>query len=201
MAQTAIRGKATGASARTTRAGTATIGDGTLARRLRAELAGEVLFDAFSRGRSSTDASIYQIEPIGVVVPREPEDVVRTIQIAAEEGVPVLPRGAGTSQCGQTVGAALVVDVSKHLNHVRDFDGSARRITVQPGLVLDRLNAFLEPHGLMFPVDVSTSSRAVRPGGQGAPSPFAAAGTSANRARVPSARSASMVATLARMVP
>jgi len=135
-------------------------GDSALARRLRRELEGEVLFDAFSRGRYSTDASIYQIEPIGVVVPRGPEDVVRAIQIARDAGVPVLPRGGGTSQCGQTVGEALVVDVSKHLKRVLDFDGSARRVTVQPGLVLDQLNAFLKPHNLMFPVDVSTSSRA-----------------------------------------
>jgi len=135
-------------------------GDSALAQRLRRELDGEVLFDAFSRGRYSTDASIYQIEPIGVVVPRGPEDVVRTIQIARDAGVPVLPRGGGTSQCGQTVGEALVVDVSKHLNRVLDFDAEARRVTVQPGLVLDRLNAFLKPHDLMFPVDVSTSSRA-----------------------------------------
>ncbi len=135
-------------------------GDSGLARRLRRELEGEVLFDAFSRGRYSTDASIYQIEPIGVVVPRGPEDVVRAIEIARDAGVPVLPRGGGTSQCGQTVGEALVVDVSKHLNKVLDFDGETRRATVQPGLVLDQFNAFLKPHNLMFPVDVSTSSRA-----------------------------------------
>ena len=135
-------------------------GDAALAQRLRTEIEGEVLFDAFSRGHYATDASIYQIEPIGVVVPRGVQDVVRALQIAAEEQVPVLPRGAGTSQCGQTVAEALVVDVSKHLNQVLDFDGSARRVTVQPGVVLDRLNAFLKPHGLMFPVDVSTSSRA-----------------------------------------
>jgi FAD/FMN-containing dehydrogenase len=120
------------------------IGDSALAARLRRELEGEVLFDAFSRGRYSTDASVY----------------VRTIQIAAEEGVPVLPRGGGTSQCGQTVAEAIVVDVSKHLDAVKDFDPEARRVTVQPGLVLDRLNAVLQPHGLMFPVDVSTASRA-----------------------------------------
>ena len=134
--------------------------DSALARRLRHELEGEVLFDAFSRGRYATDASIYQIEPIGVVVPRGPEDVVRAIQIARDAGVPILPRGGGTSQCGQTVGEALVVDVSKHLDQVLDFDPLVRRVTVQPGLVLDRLNAFLKPHNLMFPVDVSTSSRA-----------------------------------------
>ncbi len=136
------------------------IGDSTLARRLSREIAGEVLFDAFSRGRYSTDASIYQIEPIGVVVPRDEQDVRRCIQVAAEEGIPLLPRGGGTSQCGQTVGEALIVDVSKHLNRVLEIDAEARRARVQPGLVLDHLNAALKPHGLFFPVDVSTSSRA-----------------------------------------
>jgi FAD/FMN-containing dehydrogenase/Fe-S oxidoreductase len=136
------------------------VGDPALAARLRRELEGEVLFDAFSRGRYSTDASVYQIEPLGVVVPRSEQDVVRTIQIAAEQGLPVLPRGGGTSQCGQTVAEAIVVDVSKHLDAILDFDPEGRRVTVQPGLVLDRLNAFLAPHGLMFPVDVSTASRA-----------------------------------------
>ena len=80
------------------------IGDSALAERLRRELKGEVLFDAFSRGRYSTDASIYQIEPIGVVAPRDEQDVEIALQIAADEGIPVLPRGGGTSQCGQTVG-------------------------------------------------------------------------------------------------
>ena len=136
------------------------IGDPALAARLRREVEGEVLFDAFSRGRYSTDASIYQIEPLGVVVPRSKADIVRTIQIAADEGVPVLPRGGGTSQCGQTVAEAIVIDVSKHLARVKDFDPEARRITVQPGLVLDHLNSHLKPYGLMFPVDVSTGSRA-----------------------------------------
>ncbi len=83
-----------------------------LAARLSRALEGEVLFDRFSRGRYATDASHYQIEPIGVVVPRTDDDVVRTIEIAAEAGVPVLPRGAGTSQCGQTVGESVVFDVS-----------------------------------------------------------------------------------------
>src|SRR3954453_23362405 len=86
-----------------------------LAGRLRRELEGEVLFDAFSRGRYSTDASIYQIDPIGVVIPRHEQDVIRALQIAADAGVPVLPRGTGTSQCGQTVGHALVIDDSKYL--------------------------------------------------------------------------------------
>src|SRR3546814_11151484 len=127
------------------------IGDSGLATRLRRELEGEVLFDAFTRGRYSTDASHYQIEPIGVVVPKSEEDIARAIAIAAEEGVPVLPRGGGTSQCGQTVGEALVVDVSKHLAKVVDFDPEARRALVPPGLLLDRPTPFLTPPGLLFP--------------------------------------------------
>ena len=135
-------------------------GDSALAARLRRELEGEVLFDAFSRGLYSTDASIYQIEPIGVVVPKSAADITAAIQIAEEHGVPVLPRGAGTSQCGQTVGEALVVDTSKHLDNVVAFDADARTVTVQPGVVLDRLNRWLKPHGLFFPVDVSPANRA-----------------------------------------
>ena len=131
-----------------------------LARRLQAEIEGEVYFDVLSRGRYSTDASMYQVFPIGVVVPRHAEDVVCAMQIAAENGVPVLPRGAGTSQCGQTVGEALVLDGSKYLTSVRHFEPVERKITVEPGIVLDLLNRYLEPHGLFFPVDVSTSSRA-----------------------------------------
>ena len=132
----------------------------TLARKLRREIRGEVLFDAASRGRYSTDASIYQIEPVGVVVPRDDNDALAALQIGIEAGVPVLPRGGGTSQCGQTVGAALVLDVSKHLNEIITFDRDARRVVVQPGIVLDHLNAWLKPHGLWFPVDVSTSAQA-----------------------------------------
>ncbi len=131
-----------------------------LEKRLFKEVDGEVLFDAFSRGRYSTDASIYQIDPVGVVVPRTPEAARIALQIAVAEGVPILARGAGTSQCGQTVGAALVIDNSKHLNQVIAFDAQAREVTVQPGVVLDRLNAFLRPHGLWFPVDVSTGAQA-----------------------------------------
>jgi len=135
-------------------------GDPALAARLRRELEGDVLFDAFSRGRYSTDASIYQVEPIGVVVPKTEQDALIALQVAREEGVPVLPRGGGTSQCGQTVGPALVIDASKHLNQMLDLDVEGRRVTVQPGLVLDSLNAKLRSHGLFFPVDVSTSAQA-----------------------------------------
>jgi len=135
-------------------------GDPALAERLRRHADAEVLFDAASRGRYATDASIYQVEPVGVVVPRNEEAVRAIVAIAAEEGVPVLPRGAGSSQCGQTVGAALVIDGSKHLDRVCELDVEGRSAIVQPGLVLDSLNAQLRPHGLWFPVDVSTSAQA-----------------------------------------
>jgi FAD/FMN-containing dehydrogenase/Fe-S oxidoreductase len=128
--------------------------------RLRRETSGEVLFDAFSRGRYSTDASIYQIEPLGVVVPRIRADAAAAIAIAREEGVPVLPRGGGTSQCGQTVARALVIDCSKYLDRVISVDVEARRARVEPGVVLDRLNRQLRQHRLFFPVDPSTASRA-----------------------------------------
>src|SRR4051812_2522048 len=129
-----------------------------LAERLRRELDAEVLFDRASRGRYSTDASIYQLEPIGIVVPRTEEAARTAIAIAAEEGVPLLPRGAGSSQCGQAVGEALLIDHTKYLNKVLEVDGD--RAVVQPGVVLDALNTYLRPKGLWFPVDVSTSAQA-----------------------------------------
>lgn len=131
-----------------------------LARRLAAETEGEVLFDAASRGRYATDASIYQIMPAGVLVPKTERDIATAIDIARDLKVPVLARGGGTSQCGQTTGAALVIDNSKHFRRVLDIDVEARRATVEPGIVLDHLNAQLKPHGLWFPVDVSTSAQA-----------------------------------------
>ena len=131
-----------------------------LAQRLRAHTQGEVMFDAPSRGRYATDASIYQIMPIGVFVPSTTQDVATALDIARDLNAPVLARGGGTSQCGQTTGAALVIDTSKHLRKVLSFDKDAMTVTVEPGLVLDHLNAFLKPHGLWFPVDVSTSAQA-----------------------------------------
>ena len=134
--------------------------DTELAHRLRAETQGEVLFDAASRGRYATDASIYQVMPTGVFVPTTPQDVATAIAIARELRAPVLARGGGTSQCGQTTGAALVIDTSKHLRQVLAFDKDAMTVEVEPGLVLDHLNVVLKPHGLWFPVDVSTSAQA-----------------------------------------
>src|SRR2546421_10834654 len=129
-----------------------------LAARLRKELDAEVLFDAASRGRYSTDASIYQVEPLGIVVPRSEEAARAAISIASGAGVPLLPRGAGSSQCGQAVGAALMIDHTKYLHRVLEVDGE--RALVQPGVVLDALNAALRAKGLWFPVDVSTSAQA-----------------------------------------
>jgi FAD/FMN-containing dehydrogenase/Fe-S oxidoreductase len=129
-----------------------------LAARLRKELDAEILFDHASRGRYSTDASIYQVEPIGIVVPRTEEAARAAIAIAADAGVPILPRGAGSSQCGQAVGAALLIDHSKYLHRVLEVEGE--RALVQPGVVLDQLNAALRSNGLWFPVDVSTSAQA-----------------------------------------
>ncbi len=135
-------------------------GDSALARRLARAIEGEVLFDAASRGRYSTDASIYQIDPVGVVVPKTEDDARIAMQIAVEEGIPILARGAGSSQCGQAVGAALVIDNSKHLNRIVSVDRERATAVVEPGVVLDALNAHLRPHGLWFPVDVSTSAQA-----------------------------------------
>jgi FAD/FMN-containing dehydrogenase/Fe-S oxidoreductase len=131
-----------------------------LERRLRADMTGDVLFDGFSRGRYATDASFYQIVPSGVVVPRTMDEALRALAIARDEGVKVTPRGGGTSQCGQTVNDGLVVDLSKHLNKVLSLDVAGRTCVVEPGIVLDDLNRQLKKHGLWFPVDVSTASRA-----------------------------------------
>lgn len=131
-----------------------------LERRLRAEITGDVLFDRFSRGRYATDASFYQIMPAGVVVPRTMDEALLSLAIARDEGLKVTPRGGGTSQCGQTVNDGLVVDLSKHLNRILSLDVEGRTCVVEPGIVLDHLNRQLRKHGLWFPVDVSTASRA-----------------------------------------
>jgi FAD/FMN-containing dehydrogenase/Fe-S oxidoreductase len=131
-----------------------------IAARLAREITGEVLFDAFNRGRYATDASFYQIMPLGVVVPRNMDEALRAQVIARDEGLIVTPRGGGTSQCGQTINDGLVIDVSKHLNRLLSLDVENRICVVEPGIVLDDLNRQLRKHGLWFPVDVSTASRA-----------------------------------------
>lgn len=131
-----------------------------LAARLAREITGDVLFDGFSRGRYATDASFYQIMPAGVVAPRTMDEALRALAIARDEGLKVTPRGGGTSQCGQTVNDGLVIDLSKHLNRILSLDVEGRTCVVEPGIVLDDLNRQLRKHGLWFPVDVSTASRA-----------------------------------------
>src|SRR3974377_863347 len=131
-----------------------------LERRLKAELTGEVQFARFSRGRYATDASHYQIMPVGVVAPRSVEEAERAIGVARAEGVSVLTRGGGTSQAGQAVGESLIVDFSKYLQRIPQLHVKGAPYTCEAGIVLDELNRQLEPHGLWFPVDISTSSRA-----------------------------------------
>ena len=131
-----------------------------LAKRLSKETAGEVMTDIASRGRYATDASIYQAMPVAVLVPKTAEDIAIAIQIAADLNVPILPRGGGTSQCGQTTGTALVIDNSKYFRKLLHADPENATAIVEPGMVLDHLNAALKPHGLWYPVDVSTGGQA-----------------------------------------
>ncbi|MFL5110515.1 MAG: FAD-binding and (Fe-S)-binding domain-containing protein, partial [Microvirga sp.] len=130
-----------------------------LERKLARELGGEVKFDAFTRGRYAADASIYQIMPAGVVFPKDLDDLEAVLRIAREESVSVIARGAGTSQNGQPIGAGLVVDFSRSLNAVQSYDPKEGVVTVEPGVVLERLNARLKRDGLFFPVEPSTASR------------------------------------------
>ncbi|MGJ5036931.1 FAD-binding and (Fe-S)-binding domain-containing protein [Bradyrhizobium sp. HKCCYLRH3059] len=135
-------------------------GPSRLEQKLRAEMIGDVFFDRFNRGRYATDASFYQVIPAGVVVPRTMDEALRALAIARDDGRIVTPRGGGTSQCGQTVNEGIVVDFSKHLNRIVSLDVEGRTCVVEPGIVLDDLNRQLKKHGLWFPVDVSTASRA-----------------------------------------
>src|SRR6478672_10262735 len=131
-----------------------------LERELRDSVEGEVRFDKVSRALYSTDASVYQIEPLGVVVPRSRLDIVRIIQICHKFRCPLTMRGGGTSQAGQAIGEGLQVDTSKYYNQILELNVAERWVRVQPGIVLDELNAQLKPHGLRFAPDISTASRA-----------------------------------------
>lgn len=131
-----------------------------LERDLSAALPGRVRFDRLTRTIYSTDASLYEILPCGVILPHHADDVVRAQQIAARHDVPIVPRGAGTGIAGGAVGAGLQIDFSQHMRGISDLDPAGRTVRVQPGVVLDELNDLLRPYELMFPVDVATSSRA-----------------------------------------
>src|SRR5215472_7019498 len=127
---------------------------------LAAEVSGEVRFDGYTRHLYSRDASMYAIEPIGVVFPRDADDVAAVVSVSAAAGVPVLPRGAGTSLAGQAVGAAVIMDFSRHMDGILEIDAEARTAVVQPGAVQERLNAAAAAHGLRFGPDTSTANRA-----------------------------------------
>ncbi len=132
--------------------------------RLRAELEaaieGEVRFDPLSRSLYSTDASVYRIQPLGVVIPRNREDVIRAVAIAVRHRCPITMRGGGTSQAGQAIGDGLQIDISKYYGRVLEVNPEERWARVEPGIVLDELNAQLKAHGLRFAPDISTASRA-----------------------------------------
>ncbi len=131
-----------------------------IGKEIRGKVDGKTLFDEFSRGRYSTDASVYQIKPLGVVLPKDTNDVLSLMEYSQKNSVPLLARGGGSSQCGQTVGESVVLDYSKHQNKILELNVEEKYVWVQPGVVLDHLNDYLKPYGLWFPVDVSTSSRA-----------------------------------------
>jgi FAD/FMN-containing dehydrogenase/Fe-S oxidoreductase len=131
-----------------------------LQRALASGISGEIRFDTVSRALYATDASVYQIEPVGVAIPQSREDLIQIVAICAEFRCPITMRGGGTSQAGQAIGPGLVVDTSKHLRMILDLNVAERWARVEPGLVLDELNAQLRPHGLRFAPDVSTASRA-----------------------------------------
>jgi FAD/FMN-containing dehydrogenase/Fe-S oxidoreductase len=131
-----------------------------LERALRTGTTAEIRFDAVSRALYATDASVYTLRPLGVVLPRTQQDLVNIVRICARFGCPITLRGGGTSQCGQAIGTGLVIDTSKHLNAVLEVNVQERWARVEPGIVLDELNAALRAHGLRFAPDVSTASRA-----------------------------------------
>ncbi len=127
---------------------------------LQKEIKGEVLSDEYSLGMYATDASVYQIKPVVVVIPKDEEDVKKAITLANSNKLSILPRGGGTSLAGQTVGKSLVLDFSKYMNTIIELNEKEKWVRVQPGLIRDELNAYLAPYGLHFAPDPATSSRA-----------------------------------------
>src|SRR5580693_5346057 len=152
--------EARGAAAKIPRGAAAEIQDAELAEALRRAVGGEVRFDSYTRHLFSRDASMYAIEPIGVVFPRDAADVAAVVTTAGEFGAPVLPRGAGTSLAGQTVGHAVVMDLSRHMTKIIDIDAERNVARVQPGVVQEQLNLAAARHGLAFGPDTSTRNRA-----------------------------------------
>jgi FAD/FMN-containing dehydrogenase/Fe-S oxidoreductase len=133
---------------------------GALRRELESQVLGEVRFDPVSRALYSTDASVYEIKPVGVVIPKNREDILRSLEICRRHQCPITMRGGGTSQCGQSIGPGLQIDISKYYNRVLEVNAEERWVRVEPGIVLDELNAQVAPLGLRFAPDISTASRA-----------------------------------------
>ena len=123
-----------------------------LRRDLEEQLDGDVHFERFFRGMHSTDASVYQIVPLGVVAPRSRYDVVNTVALCRQHGVSITARGGGTSQAGQAIGPGIALDFSRHMHRLLDLDTAGRTVRVEPGIVLDELHARLKPHGLQLPL-------------------------------------------------
>ena len=138
-----------------------------IADKLRGQIAGEIRMDHYNRLMYSTDASMYQMMPVGVVVPRSADDVEATIRVAREHGVPVMPRGGGTALAGQTTNHAIVMDFSKYMRNVLEVSPEERWARVQPGIVNNHLSAAVRQHGLMYAPDPVTSARATVGGGIG----------------------------------
>src|SRR5437588_8206996 len=130
-----------------------------IARELRGRIEGEVRFDAAARILYATDASNYWQLPLGVVLPRNQEDVARTLMIARANSMPILPRGGGTSLAGQTTNRAIVIDFSKYMNRIIAIDPDQMTAVVEPGVVQARLNAALAPYDLFFAPDPATKDR------------------------------------------
>ena len=137
-----------------------TTATGALQAELRRRVQGEVRFDAYSKAMYSTDASIYRMEPVGVVIPRDADDAAAVVEICHRSGTAVLPRGGGTGLAGQTVNHAVVMDFSKYIRGVVEVNAEERWVRAQPGITLDELNHHLRPHRLHFPPDPTTSNRA-----------------------------------------
>src|SRR5260370_35808679 len=131
-----------------------------LGRELESKIEGAVRFDRISRAVYSTDASVYQIQPVGVVVPKNRQDILHCLEICRRHRCPITMRGGGTSQCGQSIGSGLQIDISKHYGRLLEVNAEERWARVEPGIVLDELNAHLAPLGLRFAPDISTASRA-----------------------------------------
>ncbi|MEK7754870.1 MAG: FAD-binding oxidoreductase, partial [Acidobacteriota bacterium] len=138
-----------------------------LRRELESRIEGDVRFDVIARALYSTDASVYQIQPVGVVVPRNRQDILRSLEICRRRRCPITMRGGGTSQCGQSIGSGLQIDISKYYNRLLEVNAEERWARVEPGIVLDELNAQLAPLGLRFAPDITTANRATLGGMMG----------------------------------